>query len=241
MIKVQFKLKPIDEQIEIVKSFLKEKDSFSSMIAGYFNLQDCFTLPTRQKNALIKRTLTDLFNKNLDFMAEKVKEFQSIWDKNKNEINAELKNIFDKNFNFKCTANINLNPVCPRYLDTLSFDLNAWQNSDAMLETCIHEIVHFCWFEVYKKQFKNLTDADFNSPSLHWLISEIAIDPIFKLSALKKFVVYPPAYEYLYSEKIGKKNLMKVVSDFYKKHSLKDFQIEMYNLFSKLDYKQYIK
>jgi len=111
------------------------------------------------------------------------------------------------------------------------FDVNALDNDAGILETSIHEIIHFAWFKDWKEQFPKTTHADMNAPSHGWLISEIAVDPIFMNSKLKQLIVRNPAYDYLYQEKINNQNMMEVVNETYRQSSsIKDFQNRMLNL-----------
>ena len=232
MINVKFVKKSLADQINTVKMFLAERNDFSIMIANYFNIADCFDKPEAEKNAQIEKTVGKFYQDHQALMAAKVKLSQATWDQHRDYINQQFTEIFGEEFNFDCTASVNINPVCPRYIENKAFDINALDSDAGILETSLHEVIHFAWFKHWAEQFPNTTHQDMNAPSLGWLISEIAVDPIFKNSGLKDFLVRNPAYDYLYEEKIGNENLMKVVNDLYAKSaSIKDFQNKMLGLY----------
>lgn len=151
--------------------------------------------------------------------------FQNLWDKHE----IEILNEFEKIFNEKLTepriaeARININPVCPRFYDTWSF--NVWCDSSPLdaLTTTIHELTHFLWFDKWKKVFPNWKRKDFERPSISWLFSEIAIDAIFYHSCFKGFSGGRPAYWYFYDVELEGCNMIQLFRKLYKENSIEDF------------------
>lgn len=228
MISVKYVEKTLDEQIDAIKMFLNEPNDLSMYLVNYFNLTDYFHKTETEKNLLLKQKFGELYRDNQDLLAKKVETCQRQWEKHKDFINSQFQAIFGEKFDFDCVAHVNFNPICPRFIESKEFDVNALDNDAGILETSLHEIIHFAWFKDWKEQFPKTNHTDMNAPSLDWLISEIAVDPIFKNSELKSFLITEPAYDYLYQEKINGQNLMKVVNDLYRQSSsIKDFQNQM--------------
>ena len=228
MITVKYVEKSLEDQIKSIKAFLVGPNDMANYLVDYFNLSNYFDKTEVERDALLKQKIGDLYHSNQDLLAEKVATCQKQWAKNEGYINTQFEKIFGEKFDFDCVAQVNFNPICPRFIESKQFDVNALDNDAGILETSLHEIIHFAWFNVWNQQFPNTTHAEMNAPSRDWLISEIVVDPIFKQSGLKPYLVREPAYDYLYQEKIGDKNLMEVVNNLYAQSgSIKDFQKRM--------------
>lgn len=234
MINVKFVEKSLEDQIATIKMFLSERNDFSMLIANFFNIADCFDKTEAEKSAMIEAKVGKFYREHKALITAKTKICQTLWGKHRDFINDQFAKIFGEELNFDCTASVNINPVCPRYIENKAFDINALDSNEGILETSLHEIIHFAWFKTWAEQFPNTTHKDMNAPSLGWRISEIAVDPIFKNSELKRFLVRNPAYDYFYQEKIDNQNMMEVVNDLYtQSSSIKDFQNKMLGLFNK--------
>ena len=231
MITVKYVKKSLEDQIAAIKAFLVGPNDMANYLVDYFKLTNYFDKTEAERDVLLKQKIGDLYHNNQDILAEKVATCQKQWAKNEGYINAQFEKIFGEKFDFDCVAQVNFNPICPRFIESKEFDVNALDNDAGILETSLHEIIHFAWFNVWNQQFPNTTHAEMNAPSRDWLISEIVVDPIFKQSGLKSFLVREPAYDYLYQEKINNKNLMEVVNDLYvQSSSIKDFQNRMLDM-----------
>lgn len=231
MITVKYVEKTLDEQIDSIKMFLSEPNEFSLHLVNYFNLTDYFNKTEAEKNLLLQQRVGDFYHDNRDMLAKKVASCQELWGKNEKFINSQFQTIFGEKFDLNCVARVNFNPICPRFIESNEFDVNALDSDAGILETSLHEVIHFAWFKVWNKQFPNTTHADMNAPSLGWLISEIAVDPIFKNSELKSYLVRNPAYDSFYQEKMNGQNMMDVVNDLYvKSPSIQEFQKQMITL-----------
>ena len=161
MIKVNFKIKELDDQIEIIYSFLSCKNEMSYAVANYFdlNLDGLLELASEKKQKVVSNAVSSKYNENLETMQKAVQKFQEFWNKKQNFINKELFKIFGREFNFNCIAYVNLNPVWPRYLKEKAFDVNYNASKDFLLSSCVHEIIHFIWFDIWKGNFKNYKDC----------------------------------------------------------------------------------
>ena len=121
------------------------------------------------------------------------------------------------------------------------FDLHYECSDDYVLLNAVHEISHFAWFEIWQKIFPNHNPELYEQPHLDWLISEIAIEPIFRFSMLHSLSPHHPAYDYFYEQKIDDKTIVKIANEIYQASSnINDFQIKIYNFFKAINYKKII-
>ena len=227
MINVKFEVITLKEQIQIIENFLSSKNQTSEFISEFFGFNFNFI-----KRNDIKIKLTKLYNERVEDLSSSCLRFQKVWNDNCEMINIELIKIFGKEFDFECTAYVNLNPVWPRYLEAKCFDVNLDASEDYLLSASTHEIIHFIWFEIWKETFPNIKKDEYDYPNLSWLISEIAIEPIFRFSKLNNLSNTHPAYDYFYTEKIGNKTIVEIANDIFKySKDIKDFQLNIYKFF----------
>ncbi len=226
---VTFSVLNLKEQIKNIEGFLFDtEDEFQKSVASYFNidLEYLKTLNKSAKKKYVKAIVEKSYYDNLTFMEEKKQEFQHIWDENEKEINLEFEKIF--NTKFTKTKNhiayINLNNVCPRFLDTQSFYVNAFSDSDFLLNVCVHELIHFYWFELFAKEFPDISKSNYEYPNVEWLLSEIAVDPIMYYSKLKKYCKkYRAAYDKFYEKDLDGTSDIDRIRKLYKKCDLITF------------------
>ncbi len=81
-------------------------------------------------------------------------------------------------------ARVGLNPVCPRHLESSSFDAFYKFSPMGMAVTSIHEIIHFIWFYVWNKIF-NDNIVEYENPHLKWILSEMVVDIIIDKAETK--------------------------------------------------------
>jgi len=123
----------------------------------------------------------------LDFRIQKKEQIDRqklIYEKNWSRVEEEFLTLLSEVIGISwpkkintITAEISLNPICPRFLDKQSFFLFYNYNNKDALEVMMHEICHFLYFEKWKKVFPKSQPKTFESPYLEWHLSEI-IAPI---------------------------------------------------------------
>lgn len=79
---------------------------------------------------------------------------------------------------------MSVNCVCPYDFENNQIYINYRKSSEEILETCVHELIHYYWFHKWNAMFK-----DQYSSSLVWIFSEIAIDALFQETPLKNFFI----------------------------------------------------
>ncbi len=228
---VVFQVKSLEDTVSIITSFFEHDynldDRFAMSIAEYFGF-DITKLKGKtweQRLEIMTEILTPIYEANLDKMAEQVKEFQAYWNDNAGLVCSELERVFRISFKGiqQYIAEINVNPVCPRFLENKSFDVGTNSTKQQALQTCIHELIHFCWFELWQELFPDANPKHFETPHTEWLFSEIAIDPIIYFGAFKDMFNEKPAYDYFYDAKIWGENLIDVFRKLYKANNIDNF------------------
>ena len=106
-------------------------------------------------------------------------------------------------------------------------------SDEYLLSTCIHEILHFAWFELWKQNFPNIPQTEYEYPHPSWLISEIALEPLFRFSKLKNLITDKFfAYEYFYHEKINNQTISSIANKiFSESENILKFQQKMFDYF----------
>ena len=165
------------------------------------------------------------YQQKIDTIQSNLSKFQSMWDMYESKIITEFEKIFNEKLDqpIIVEGRININPICPRFYDTWSYDV--WCDSSPMdaLVTAIHEITHFLWFDKWKQVFPNWKRSDFERPAISWLFSEIAIDAIFYNSYFIELSGDKPAYYYFYDVELEGMNMIKLFRKLYKENSIEDF------------------
>jgi len=221
MKKPNFKIyiKPIEKELEVIYSFVLERKN-NKWILEYFNID---------YNVFYSKNLEDRKEFLKKFVYKKYKEEKKQFDFKIYKINEKLNENLDLILNeFANIFNIcydgeeiykvemGISPMCPRYLDEKSFDINVLSNINYNFQIILHEMVHFYWFKKLKSLYPNIERREFERPRLSWLLSEIVVDPILKNTGLSKFIVNNPAYEIFYESEINGQNLIEKFNDIYK-------------------------
>lgn len=164
-------------------------------------------------------------------ITDKMHKLTSGWKDIESDIFRILYDLFgcEKMYKNDIIAELSINLVCPRYLDKWSFDINYRKSIEEMILTCVHEIIHFVWFEKWSKLFKNLNKDEYNAPSETWLLSEIVIDAIIKETELKKYCSEDkPAYKHFYDIQIDGVNVMEHFRGLFNSGDINKFMVEGY-------------
>lgn len=156
---------PIEEDINSIFNLLtlnEEHMRVKKYICEYFHIP---TEPALQNNAALETTVRTIVqneqNNNAAAIAGKVEKMHCLWQENRD-----------------------VNCVCPYDFENNQIYINYRKLSEEMLETCVHELIHYYWFHKWNALFK-----DQYSSSLVWIFSEIAIDALFFETPLKNFFI----------------------------------------------------
>lgn len=184
-----------------------------------------------QRNKYLESFFEPLYQVNESLFIEKIKDYQLYWDNNKEVIVFTFEDIFDmslrESFN-DMIGQISLNPICPRFLDTNTFDIFYLNSHKGALGLSLHEIVHFVWFKKWNEHFKD-DYTEYETPSLKWIFSEIVVDAILRDDRIIDLNPYEKtSYEYFYEIEIEGKNMMDCIYDLYKNNNIISFMEKGY-------------
>lgn len=166
----------------------------------------------------------------------KVSLYNDHFAKYRRQIEAALSDAFgidtEPIFN-DLTANITLNPVCPRFLKERRFDVFYKNSERGAVGISIHEIIHYIWFHVWNRHFKDSYD-EYETPSMKWILSEMVVESIMRDERLSSINPYFPrenggcVYPYFQDMTIGGRPVLDTIEELYQKNGITDFMEEAY-------------
>lgn len=230
----------------VVQFFENDKpDMFANLLIKHFsyNIEELFAKKGQERKKFAINKLNASLNEYNKVVSKTIKDFQDFWNSIEKEIFNQLEKVFEIKFSGakKCCAYLTINPICPRHLDNFSFEVNYKSSPRYAVQTTIHELIHFVWFEKWKTIFKDFDKKEFENPHAIWLFSEIAIEPIIKNTSLNKFMeTDQPAYNYFYKKEINNQNLFDIMNELFNKNNIENFMIKGLD-FVKQNYKLLIE
>ncbi len=168
---------------------------------------------------------------NKDGLEKSVQKVQKRWDK----VERKYFKILSKHFEIDWPKNkkiikayVSVVPINPRHLDKWTFTVGYTASEQRKIQTTVHEILHFLYFEKWKEVFPESDRRMFDSPHLVWKLSEVLAPVIMNSNPdIQKIVKEnSPGYKEFQGVKIGNKKLMKYFDDLYKKHLKSDDSFE---------------
>lgn len=214
----------IEDDVACIISLLK-LGSEHTRVKKY--ICECFALPkdiyaedNHILEDLIKKVVTNEKIENKDLIERKISESQNLWNENCKNINRILADIFQcKNNDDLINAVLSVNCVCPYDFEKRIIYINYRKNVLEIQETCVHELIHYYWFNKWKQLFNDTYEEN-----LVWSFSEIAIDAIFKETELRQYCVSKfPAHKHRYEIKYNGQNMMEYFRTLYRKKSITEF------------------
>ena len=174
-----------------------------------------------KRKEYLRKELSKIYDDEQKTFHSQLKVYLHQWETNKKALTEIFSNIF--NIDCSClfnqmTAQISLNPICPRYLNTQTFSVFYKFGPKQFLNMVIHEVTHFIWFYVWQQSFYD-DKAEYDQPHLKWLLSEMVIDTLIKNTKLSTLYAQEdldkPAYEYFYNIKIQNTALLDALKKIY--------------------------
>lgn len=194
------------------------------------------SLPTADRQQYISRILRQVYMDQKTVIDEKAVQYARHWERHSDQITAALSDAFETDcsiiFN-DMVCNVSLNPICPRFLETHSFDIFYLNSERGALGLAIHEIIHFVWFHVWHRLFEDSCE-EYESPSLKWILSEMAVEPVMRDSRLSSLNPYFPrenggcVYPYFYTMMIEGQPVLDTLDDLYRRLPIDAFMKESY-------------
>lgn len=195
-----------------------------------------FALDAAGRAAYLTEFFTGLERENRALLAEKAAGYQRRWQQHQPRITAAFEEAFGLDLTGRfddLTANISFGVVEPRYLDRNTFDV-FWMNSDrGALGESLHEIIHFLWFDVWQRHFRD-DPAEYEAPSLKWILSEMAVEPVMRDERLRSINPYfgqengGCVYPYFYTMRIDGQPVLDTLYGLYRRMPVTDFMEQSY-------------
>lgn len=229
--KVEFSIVPVDKIFSLIHYFLnpakKDWDWSNIIYKNYPKLKSKLeNIKDKKKRKEIEcRFFTEVFKKEKIELEKKTKIFQRGWNEINDDIMFILSNVIEQEWlkkDRKIFARVSLNPICPRYIKQRTFDIFYKQKPKYMKSVAIHEILHFIYFEKWKKVFPKTNEKEFDAPHLVWQLSEMVPGIILNDKRVQKVFKYKfDSYKEYENFKLNGKPLLFYLQDFY--DSRKDF------------------
>ena len=149
--KLKFKYLTLEETSDILSWMLKDTDNILSVKEGTLFLYPELKRLTKEDN--IKDIIQDRYNNFIKENNNLREEYTTIWNEYNDKYMLEISNYFNikwpKEYK-EISVGIGLIPVCPRYIKEKAFDIHK-KNKEDLIDTCMHELCHFLFFENVKK------------------------------------------------------------------------------------------
>jgi hypothetical protein len=182
--KIIFKEMTLGENIEVIKWAYFENNGALSVhdyTIKYFPQLANLDMSKDNVYKKIEEVVTSDYNKYRDRIKSETERYNLLWER----YNDNYFKMLSKYLNIEwpsdlkeINATVGLIPVCPRYLDELSFSIGTGVDGDKLLEVCAHETLHFLWFLKWKQMHPETPRREYDSPYLVWQYSEMVTDPI---------------------------------------------------------------
>lgn len=152
--------------------------------------------------AYLREGLGAVYRENRALIGEKRAAYQACWKENRPQVEEAFSDAFDL------------------------FYLNSPQGALGM---SLHEITHFLWFHLWQNRFGD-TPAEYESPSLKWVFSEMAAAPILgdgRLSALNPYRD-GCVYDYFYTMTVEGTPVLDTMGQMYRSLPIGEFMEQGY-------------
>ena len=186
-----------------------------------------------ERRAYLRETLAEVYANARPEIAAKTESYLAHWEKHRTQVEAAFSDAFGTDARAAMNdmrVRITLNPICPRYLQERAFDV-FYRNSDAgALGMSLHEMIHFAWFDVWQRAICD-DPAEYESPSLKWVFSEMAVEPLMRdrrLAEINPYFQDGCAYEYFYDMKIEGQKLFDQLERLHRENDILGFMKKGY-------------
>lgn len=215
--KLKFETASVDQIIDILNGFV-EGDKRGWIFSAYPDLKEKLNGKLRSKREKIIYTFFKDIEKKAN-LEKKSREFQKSWDVINDKIMRALSNVVEIEWPENCkiiVGRVTVNPICPRYLEFRTFDINYKFDESKMKPVSIHELLHFIYFEKWKDTFPNANKREFDSPYLAWKLSEIVPKSILSDARIQRIYRNEPrVYDKFYDIKIKGKGMLDYFQEIY--------------------------
>lgn len=225
--------------VEILLEFIAEGSSAFWAEPFFYYYPDIdrdalYALDGAGRAAYLTEYFTRFGQANAALLAEKAAAYNAHWRAHQPQITAALEDAFGVDLSARLNgmqAYLSFDPVCPRFLDTHSFDVFYKNSERGALGIAIHEIIHFVWFEEWQRVFAD-DPAEYDTPHLKWILSEMVVDPIMRDERLASINPYQQnggtAYPYFYTMVLDGEPVLDTLTRWYKALPMREFMRTAY-------------
>lgn len=221
--KVNFSLLSLEDTASILNWSSKEVGGILPLSESTFNLypelRGRIDINSDNKD-LIFNIIKDRIEKFNNDSKDRLKEYELLWNKYHDKFIIIMEEYFNVFINKDFYAYLGLLPVCPRYIEKLSFYFDLCDD-ELFIDICMHEICHFYFFEKCKKIFKDWKYDDFNKPSLLWYLSEIVIDALLNRKEVQNVFRHEfKSYDNFYDVYIDNRCIVDIIRDIFNNNDI---------------------
>ena len=224
--KVKIVLGKVDEYFGLLDCiFLQDYEFKEECLSCYDGLKKLLDNSENKEDELRKyfKTIEKNEYKKLNNLTRNLKK---LWE----PINDKIIKAFEEIHEIKWTekhkvfiARMVICPISPRYLNYNAFDIAINESEKELLDTILHELSPFIFFEKFKQIYPNTNPEHFESPHLIWKLSEIMPGIILQDKRIQK--IFPnkelSVYDSIKKLKLNNKLILKTFKEFY--DNKKDF------------------
>lgn len=225
-----------DYMIQQIMAFQTEEESafWSEPLYQFYPQLDkayAESLPFPERKEYIERTMRAVYAEVEDTINEKAVLYSRHWEACKEQITAALSDAFGidcANLFNDIRCNLSINPIEPRFLKERRYDTFYLNSDRGAIGGGIHEMVHFVWFYVWNRLFRDSYD-EYERPSLKWILSEMVVESVMKDQRLSSINPYFPreqggcVYSYFFDMAVDGKMILDTLDDMYRSQSIGEF------------------
>lgn len=239
--KITFVNPGVNYMIQRIMAFQTENESafWSEPLFHFYPQLDkvhADSLPILKRREYIEHTLRAVYTELEEVIDKKVILYSQYWDVCKMQITSALSDAFQVDcselFN-DLQCNVSMNPIEPRFLKEHRFDIFYLNSEKGAIGESIHEIIHFVWFYVWHRLFKDSYD-EYERPSLKWVLSEMIVESVMKDKRLSSINPYFPRenggciYPYFFDMRAGGTLILDTLDAMYRAQGIEDFMRNSY-------------
>lgn len=240
--KVTFVNPGVEYMIKQIMEFQTENESDFWMAPLYHFYPElkkdyAMNLPYPERKKYIEQMMRTIYARAEETINNKVCLYTKHWEKCSAQITEALSEAFDMDcaseFN-DLQCNVSINPIMPRFLKERQFDLFYLNSEKGAIGDAIHEIIHFVWFFVWNRLYKDSYD-EYERPSLKWILSEMAVEPVMRDPRLSTINPYFPRenggciYPYFFDMKADGKYVLETLNEMYRSQHIEEFMCSSYD------------
>lgn len=235
--KLHFDFGGVAHSVESIMEFTKEGQPpfWKDLLFRFYpslDPADFASLSNREREDLLIEFFTDFHQNNRVLIEEKVALANRHWQSHEGVIVSALEDAFEvdlqNSFN-DLICHTSFNPISPRYLEDHTFDHFYLESEKGAMGTAIHEIIHFIWFDVWQKVFRD-SPEEYESPHLKWILSEMVVEPIMRDPRLAQRNPYYQhkacVYPYFYSLKSEGQPILDRLYEMFSTRSIEEFMAD---------------